>query len=246
MAAIPFEAQASHSVRRWAHNGRNPARIRYAAAFEGKMHDVMHARAHTMTGLLSKVQSELEGTIRPLDKAIKEALDLGQDFEGLDEATHYAANPWLTLLGGAQVRSLIEAHHGLAHVAHPSLLKMRDLTDKMAESVPLRIGSVHRRGRFFVEEAVDSEGVAASHIYHTRVSYRDCCGVAGDASTTAGSVCGDASVKSTTSVNAPTAECGYMSSSSTASSAAIEPLRIRRVGRFLCDCFPRASPSDAT
>ncbi|KAF4715890.1 hypothetical protein FOZ62_001985 [Perkinsus olseni] len=108
----------------------------------------------------------------------------------------------------------------------------------MAESVPLRIGSVHRRGRFFVEEAVDSEGVAASHIYHTRVSYRDCCGVAGDASTTAGSVCGDASVKSTTSVNAPTAECGYMSSSSTASSAAIEPLRIRRVGRFLCDCFP--------
>lgn len=31
-----------------------------------------------MTGLLSQVQRELEETIRPLDKAIKEALDLGQ------------------------------------------------------------------------------------------------------------------------------------------------------------------------
>ncbi|EEQ99336.1 hypothetical protein Pmar_PMAR027999 [Perkinsus marinus ATCC 50983] len=100
----------------------------------------------------------------------------------------------------------------------------------MAESVPLRIGGVQRRGRFVVEEAVDSEGVAASHIYHTRVSYRDCCG---DGS---GSVCCDASVKSMSSVN--TFDCGYTSSSSTASSVAIEPLRIRRVGRFLCDCFP--------
>lgn len=97
----------------------------------------------------------------------------------------------------------------------------------MAELVPLRISGVERRGRFFVEEAVDCEGVAASHIYHTRVSYRDCCG--GEASPTG---CCDDSVKSATT------ECGYTSSSSTACSVAIEPLRIRRVGRFLCDCFP--------
>ncbi|KAF4675733.1 hypothetical protein FOL47_007324 [Perkinsus chesapeaki] len=229
------------------------------------MHDAMHTRAHEMTGLLSKAQSELDATINPLNRAIKEALDLGQDFEGLDEATHYAANPWLKLFGGNQVRSLIEAHHGLAHIAQPSLARVHELTDKegakrriirilgvvgflsfgvflrwspvMAESVPLRIGGVQRRGRFLIEEAeVDSEGVA-SQTYHTKVSYRECCG--GDIPSRSGSLnCGDASVKSCAS-SSTTAECGYVSSSSSAStSVAIEPLRVRRVGRFLCDCFP--------